>query len=208
MYSPLENLIVRFAFYPKINKGCINNNRELKLIIYTKWERIPIELPKTKLYMKTYKKLGFSNEETQELVDHLNKLLANYQVHYQKLRNFHWNIEGPDFFELHEQFEIEYDAVKAQIDEIAERIRVFGAKPISTMQGYIDVSEIEEVNEDIDSKTMVDEVLNDYEVLLSFLVDVITLAEKLDDSATEDMMTEYAKRTEQRHWMFTAFNSN
>ena len=92
--------------------------------------------------MKTYKKLGFSNEETQELVDHLNKLLANYQVHYQKLRNFHWNVEGPDFFDLHEQFEIEYDAVKAQIDEIAERIRVFGANPISTMQGYLDVAEI------------------------------------------------------------------
>ncbi len=158
--------------------------------------------------MKTYKKLGFSNEETQELVDHLNKLLANYQVHYQKLRNFHWNIEGPDFFELHEQFEIEYDAVKAQIDEIAERIRVFGANPISTMQGYLDVAEIEEVTEEVSSKEMVEEILRDYEILLSFLVDVITVAQKLDDSATEDMMTEYAKRTEQRHWMFTAFSKN
>ena len=114
--------------------------------------------------MKTYKKLGFSNEETQELVDHLNKLLANYQVHYQKLRNFHWNVEGPDFFDLHEQFEIEYDAVKAQIDEIAERIRVFGANPISTMQGYLDVAEIEEAPENTDSTTMVDEVLKDYEI--------------------------------------------
>lgn len=158
--------------------------------------------------MKTYKKLGFSNEETQELVDHLNKLLANYQVHYQKLRNFHWNIEGNDFFELHEQFEIEYDAVKAQIDEIAERIRVFGAKPISTLQGYLDVAEIEEVNDEITSTKMVDEILDDYEILLSFLVDVITVAQKFDDSVTEDMIIEYAKRTEQRHWMFTAFNKN
>src|SRR6056297_1340775 len=99
--------------------------------------------------MSTHSKLGFSEEETKDVVTTLNKLLANYQVHYQKLRNFHWNVEGKDFFELHEQFEEEYDAVKLQIDEIAERIRVFGKKPISTMQGYLDAAEIKEAGEDV-----------------------------------------------------------
>jgi starvation-inducible DNA-binding protein len=47
--------------------------------------------------MMTYKKLGFEKEETEEIVEALNLLLANYHVHYQKLRNFHWNVEGPDF---------------------------------------------------------------------------------------------------------------
>ena len=36
--------------------------------------------------------------------DQLNTLLADYQVHYQKLRNYHWNVRGPMFFELHLKF--------------------------------------------------------------------------------------------------------
>lgn len=155
--------------------------------------------------MKAYKKLGFTAEETAEVVDALNKLLANFQVHYQKLRNFHWNVEGPDFFELHDQFEQEYDQVKIQIDEVAERIRVFGHKPLSTMKSYIETSEIQESDTDLSASEMVKEIISDYEILLSFMVDAIAAAEKIDDSATEDLITGYVKRTEQRHWMFSAW---
>lgn len=156
--------------------------------------------------MKEHSKLGFNEEETKEVVANLNKLLANYQVHYQKLRNFHWNVEGKDFFELHVQFEEEYDAAKLQIDEIAERIRVFGKKPISTMQGYLDHSEIKEAGEDVKAEAMVDEILKDFELLFSFLIDTIEAAGEIGDSATEDMATGYLKRLEQRHWMFTAWS--
>lgn len=156
--------------------------------------------------MKKHRKLGFSHEETTEIVETLNRLLANLQVHYQKLRNFHWNVEGQDFFELHEQFEVEYDAVKLQIDEVAERIRVFGHKPHSTMVKYLEVSEIKEISKEITAENMVEEVLSDYEILLSFMVDAIVAAEKIDDSATEDQITGYVKRTEQRHWMFSAWS--
>ena len=158
--------------------------------------------------MKSYKKLGFSQEETKEVVETLNKLLANLQVHYQKLRNFHWNVEGKDFFELHEQFEQEYDAVKLRIDEVAERIRVFGHKPLSSMASYLEVAEIKEVGTDLSATDMVKEVIADYEILLSFMVDAITAAEEIDDSATEDLITGYMKSTELRHWMFTAWIKN
>lgn len=155
--------------------------------------------------MKTFRKLGFSDEETDEVVSSLDNLLANLQVHYQKLRNFHWNVEGKDFFELHAQFELEYNDVKIQIDEVAERIRVFGRKPTSTMAGYLALSEIEEAGEDIASEDMVKEVLNDFEVLLSFMVEAVESAENVGDSATADLITSFLKRTEQRHWMFSAW---
>ncbi len=156
--------------------------------------------------MNTHNKLGFSEDETKEVVDALNKLLANYQVHYQKLRNFHWNVIGKDFFELHDQFEEEYEAVKTQIDEIAERIRVFGNKPLSTLKGYLETAEIIEVSENINSDEMVAEILKDFEVLFSFLMDTIDAAGEIGDSATEDMATGYLKRLEQRHWMLTAWS--
>lgn len=156
--------------------------------------------------MKTHNKLGFSEEETTEVIESLNNLLANYQVHYQKLRNFHWNVEGKNFFELHEQFEDEYNAVKLQIDEIAERIRVFGKKPVSTLAGYLERSEIEEADENVAADAMVAEILKDFEVLFSFLVETIEAAGEIGDSATEDIATGYLKRLEQRHWMLTAWS--
>ena len=35
----------------------------------------------------------------------LELLLADYQVLYHQLRDYHWNVKGPLFFSLHETFE-------------------------------------------------------------------------------------------------------
>lgn len=158
--------------------------------------------------MRTFKKLGFSNVETNDVVKALNLLLANYQVHYQKLRDFHWNVTGPDFFDLHEQFEMEYEAVKSNIDEIAERIRVFGKTPTSTMKEYLEDATIKEANRGLGADQMVAEILNDFEVLMEWMLDSIEESNKASDTSTVDMITKMMQRMEKRHWMFTAFSQN
>lgn len=155
--------------------------------------------------MKTHRKLGFDSEETSEVVEKLNILLANLHVHYQKLRNYHWNVVGPEFFDIHETFEQEYNEVKLEIDEIAERIRVFGKTPYSTLKKYLEVSEIKETGTDLKADDMVKEVLSDFEILLSFMVETAEAAANVDDLSTEDMMVGYMKRTEKMHWMLTSF---
>lgn len=157
--------------------------------------------------MNTYRKLGFDSEESNEVVQSLNLLLANLHVHYQKLRNYHWNVTGSDFFDLHERFEEEYNEVKVEIDEIAERIRVFGHTPVSTLKEYLDMSEIKETGTELTGNEMVKEVLNDFEILLSFMVDALEASGEIGDVATEDMLTGYIKRTEKIHWMLTSFIS-
>ncbi|MEZ4933822.1 MAG: ferritin-like domain-containing protein [Saprospiraceae bacterium] len=52
--------------------------------------------------------LGIDKKRSTETVKQLNQLLANYHVYYQNLRNFHWNINGENFFDLHVQFEALY----------------------------------------------------------------------------------------------------
>ena len=49
--------------------------------------------------------LGLDKEKTAKTVSELNILLADYHLYYQKLRNFHWNVIGKNFFDLHEKFE-------------------------------------------------------------------------------------------------------
>ena len=155
--------------------------------------------------VETHKRLGFDSIEKLEVVKSLNDLLANYQVHYQKLRNFHWNVKGPDFFDLHHQFELEYNEVKAQIDEIAERIRTFGATPYSNLSDYLAHCNIKESGTKLSSTEMVEHVIQDYSILLSFLIEAIERANEVGDIGTSDILTKYMKRMEKRHWMFSSF---
>ncbi len=66
--------------------------------------------------------LNINEEKLLPVVIELNTLLADYHIYYQKLRNFHWNVVGKHFFDLHQKFEEMYDDDKIKVDEIAERI--------------------------------------------------------------------------------------
>lgn len=155
--------------------------------------------------MTSYRKLGFSAEETSDVVDKLNILLANYHVHYQNLRNFHWNVTGHDFFDLHETFERLYEKGKDHIDDIAERIRVFGHLPMSTMHEYRTTSTIDEPDYGFSGDEMVEKVLKDMETLVSFMVEADEAAMEIGDYGTIKMMNDFVKSLEKDHWMLTAF---
>lgn len=156
---------------------------------------------------KSYIKLGFSGEETREIVKSLNILLANYHVFYQKLRNYHWNVTGGDFFDLHEKFEELYTEAVTNIDEIAERIRVFGMTPMSTLKDYLENSTIQETGTSLSDTEMLTEVLQDMVTIDSFLIEAIDTASEYGDVATMDMMNKMAKSIEKHHWMLKAFMS-
>ena len=150
-------------------------------------------------------KLGWSPDETEEITSAMNQLLANYSVHYQKLRNYHWNVKGSDFFDLHEQFEIQYTEALENIDSIAERIRVFGKTPLSTLKDYLSVSVIKETGSDLSSDIMVRELLSDYTLLLESMAAVVDSAAAMGDSGTEEMVKVFVNSIEKHHWMLSAF---
>ena len=41
--------------------------------------------------------IGLEEVKVKPIVDQLNDLLANYHIHYQKLRGCHWNVKGKAF---------------------------------------------------------------------------------------------------------------
>lgn len=170
-------------------------------------ETAELKEKQTRPRLWAYKKLGFTKPEASELVDSMNKLLANYHVHYQKLRNYHWNVKGPDFFDVHEEFEELYNEAIKNIDKIAERIRVFGYTPMSTLKEYLEISEIKETGTDLESMAMVREILNDFEIILTYMADVADAAIDVGDIGTEDMINSFVKKMEKSHWMLSAFAS-
>ena len=156
---------------------------------------------------KMINKLGFDNKDKTQLTKKLNLLIASYHVDYQKLRNFHWNVEGENFFELHGMFEKLYDFSKVNIDDIAERIRVFGERPMASLQEYLEYSKIKEPNGIPDSNEMVISILGDFEVLIKQMVDTLDLANQIGDVSTIDLLTKILKQTEKYFWMFRSFVS-
>jgi starvation-inducible DNA-binding protein len=168
-------------------------------------ENIPQTQLDTSMAKRRPVKLGWKAEEAEKISHALNSVLANYSVHFQKLRNFHWNVKGSDFFDLHMEFEAQYKEAIENIDEVAERIRVFGETPFSTMQEYLRNSEIKEAGTDNTSDLMVREVLNDYRVLLQYLSAALNVASELDDAGTENLIKKCIRQIEKHHWMFSAF---
>ncbi len=155
--------------------------------------------------IKAMNYLGFNKKELSDTVNKLNQLLADYHVYYQNLRNFHWNVEGQNFFALHIQFEELYQDARAKIDEIAERILTLRSRPMSTMSEYLDSSKVKEsgkVQEDI---KMVHTLLENHKVLIGTMRDVIEAAGAAGDEGTTDMISGFLAYIEKKSWMLDAF---
>ncbi len=152
-------------------------------------------------------KIGLVDKEVVELVDLLNDLLANYHIHYQKLRGCHYNVKGHSFFELHLKFEEFYTNALETIDELAERILTLGKSPYSTLGKYIEVSKLKEINtEGLSDVEMVNHLINDMAVLIELEREIIELAaEKADDEGTADMIIGFMKFKEKTSWMLRAW---
>ncbi|MGJ8745646.1 Dps family protein [Polaribacter sp.] len=152
--------------------------------------------------------LNIDKQKILPVVSELNVLLADYHVYYQKLRNFHWNILGKNFFELHNRFEEMYNETKTKIDEVAERIVTLKYHPISKLSDYIEISKIKESSPLLSDQEMVTELLNDHKILLEQFGLILEKAKKAKDEGTLDMMGAYIRELEKSSWMLNTWSKD
>jgi len=152
-----------------------------------------------------YNLIGIEKEKAENLTVQLNNLLANYQVFYQNLRGFHWNIKGKEFFELHLKFEEFYDDAVIKIDEIAERILTLDGTPLHTFEDYINQSSIEVAKGLFDGKTSVNIVMANFSILLQKERAILNLAGDANDEGTVSLMSDYISQTEKTLWMLKSY---
>lgn len=152
------------------------------------------------------KKISLNEKEIKPVVDHLNDLLANYHIHYQKLRGCHWNIKGQNFFTLHVKFEELYNNAVITIDELAERILTLGKPPISTFADYIKISKIKEINTiGLKDTAMVKALVEDMATLISLEREIMEISEEAGDDGTNDMINKFMQFKEKNTWMLRSF---
>ncbi|SKB85148.1 Dps family protein [Dyadobacter psychrophilus] len=150
--------------------------------------------------------ISLNEKEVKPVVDLLNDYLANYHIHYQKLRGCHWNIKGQNFFTLHVKFEELYTNAQLTIDEIAERVLTLGKPPHSRFADYISESSIQEINTiGLNDLAMVDAILDDMAKLIELEREILIASDEASDDGTNDMVNRFMQFKEKNTWMLRSF---
>ncbi|MBQ2937804.1 MAG: DNA starvation/stationary phase protection protein [Clostridia bacterium] len=132
----------------------------------------------------------------------LNELLADLNVFYRKLQNYHWNVEGRDFFIAHTKLEELYDEINKSIDEIAEHILILGGQPLGTLKDYLEISTIKEAeNKKVKSDEVYSNLITDFELLLKKSVEIKEEADKENEYSTSSLIDEYILQYGKYIWM-------
>lgn len=132
----------------------------------------------------------------------LNEFLADLNIFYRKLQNYHWNVYGKDFFQTHKKLEELYDEVNESIDEIAEHILMLGGQPLGTLKDYLTLSTIQEgENKKLKSEEIYNSLIVDYEKLLNKSSKIKEEADKQSDYSTSALIDDYILSYEKHLWM-------
>ncbi len=157
--------------------------------------------------MKT--NIGLSDKSRNGSIEILSRLLSDEFLLYVKTRNYHWNVAGPDFFELHKFFEGQYEKLDEVMDEVAERARALAGKSLGTMKEFLAQTRLKEQAEDHPKgKEMIANLLADHEAIIVCLrQDLVTCSEKYQDAGTSDFLTGLMEEHEKMAWMLRAYLS-
>lgn len=139
-------------------------------------------------------------------IDALNLYLADLNVYYRKIQNYHWNVIGQGFFTVHSKLEEIYDLVNEKIDIIAERILAIGGRPYGNMKKYLEVTNIKEANdEDILVKDALKILISDTEYMLNQVKNLKQITDEENDYGTSAELDNHITEYEKLLWMMKAY---
>ena len=151
--------------------------------------------------------IGIADEHREDTVRILSTLLADEYVLYTKTRNYHWNVVGPQFNDLHKFFEAQYEALNEVVDDVAERARSLGGKAFGTLAEFAQHTRLkEQPGKQPPALTMVANLQADHEAMIrSLRADLETVMEKHNDAGTSDFLTGLMEKHEKMAWMLRSF---
>lgn len=150
--------------------------------------------------------IGIQESDRKDVVQILNALLADEYVLYTKTRNYHWNVIGPQFNDLHKFFQAQYGELDASIDEIAERTRALGDKSVATLAEFVKNTRLKESpGEYPPARSMFANLLADHEAVIRTLRAGAEEAAKHNDMGTNDFLIGLMEKHEKMAWMLRSF---
>jgi starvation-inducible DNA-binding protein len=151
--------------------------------------------------------IGISGDKRDAVINSLNAMLADEYVLYTKTRNYHWNVVGPQFNDLHKFFEAQYEELNDIVDEMAERATSLGGKAAGTLAEFVKTTRLRErPGEHPDARGMLSDLLADHETIIRQLrADLAVTMDRHGDAGTSDFLTGVMEKHEKMAWMLRAF---
>jgi len=140
-----------------------------------------------------------------DTISALNHVVANLTVLNQKLRHFHWNVVGENFFDIHEFFGTIYDQLVEHIDQFAERVRQLKGTPVHTLKDMIDLAIVSETSDTPSDMAMCKEILEDFDKVISSLGVVVDMSAKRGDRPTTYLVDTVVGCYEKHQWFLRSF---
>lgn len=151
--------------------------------------------------------IGLTDEQRNGVIELLNRDLCDAYLLLIKTKKYHWDVVGPQFRTLHQLWEEHYEALTANIDAMAERVRALGGFPIGTAEGFLKNATIKEHMGDLPSATeMVSRLADDHEQIIRNLREHIDqCSDNFHDEGTADFLTGLMEEHEEMAWMLRSF---
>lgn len=138
------------------------------------------------------------------IVDYFNGLISDLMVLYQKLRNYHWNVEGTNFGPLHKFFQDLYEGLTDDIDDVAERVRAIGSNPASTLAEFLEKSNLKEGKFNISDNEMLSDLSDDYSHVINSVREASDEVSK-DDLVSQNLLLDLGQKYEKNLWMINSY---
>jgi starvation-inducible DNA-binding protein len=151
--------------------------------------------------------IGLLEKDRQEVARILRAILADEYVLYTKTRNFHWNVTGPNFSELHSLFERQYEALNETVDSVAERIRALGEASSGSLAEFLKETRLPEaMGQALSSQEMLSALLEDHETIIRTLRKELSVClDRHHDAGTSDFLTGLMEDHEKTAWMLRSY---
>ncbi len=117
----------------------------------------------------------------------LQQVLADSYALMAITHHAHWNVEGPDFFQLHSAFQEQYENLFEAIDDLAEQARIIDAFPVGGLATLAQQAGIEELPVTAPAKDFVAGLVVAHEKTLADAIKLRDTAEQAGDLETQDV---------------------
>ena len=148
--------------------------------------------------------IGINPEQREAVAEQLNVLLADSYTLYLQTHNFHWNVTGSQFRELHLMFEEHYNELALAVDEIAERIRTLGFAAPGTYKAFAALSTIDEVDGVPEASEMVNILTASHESVVRTCRTALKAAQAAEDESSSALISDRMRVHEKTAWMLRA----
>lgn len=145
--------------------------------------------------------IGIDQTQRTQIADGLKVLLADSYTLYLQTHNFHWNITGPQFRDLHLMFEEQYIELADAVDLIAERIRTLGVAAPGTYKAFSELSNIKETEGVPSATDMLTTLTKGHEQVVKTCREVLKPAQQADDESTVSLVSDRMRLHEKTAWM-------